>query len=73
MKNDSRLPSSASLKLDLMFDGVRYSSALGEAAAHAFPNFYPYRFRPGEPNPTGKPKVTAIRRIRRLCDVAMNR
>ena len=52
------LPASARLKLDLMFDGVRYSEALGEAAKHAFPNFYPYRFQPDEPNPTGQPKVT---------------
>ena len=51
------LTKSARLKLDLMFDGVRYSEALGRAAAHAFPNFYPYRFQPGEPNPTGRPKV----------------
>ena len=55
---DSRLPHSALLKLDLMFEGLRYSDALGEASDHAFPNFYPYRFRPGEPNPTGKDKVT---------------
>ena len=52
------LPPSARLKLDLMFDGIRYSEALGRAAEHAFPNFYPYRFQPGEPNPTGKPKAS---------------
>lgn len=51
------LPDSARLKLDLMFDGIRYSDALGRAAEHAFPNFYPYRFKSGEPNPTGKAKV----------------
>jgi hypothetical protein len=51
-------PESARLKIDLMFEGLRYSEALGAAAAHAFPNFYPYRFQPGEPNPTGQPKVT---------------
>lgn len=51
------LPDSARLKLDLMFDGIRYSDALGKAAEQAFPNFYPYRFKPGEANPTGKPKV----------------
>jgi len=56
MINDS-LPPSARLKLDLMFQGIRYSDALGAAAGHAFPNFYPYRFQPGEPNPTGKPQV----------------
>jgi hypothetical protein len=52
------LPDSARLKLDLMFEGVRYSNALGDAVEHAFPNFYPYRFQAGEPNPTGKTKVT---------------
>lgn len=52
------LPASARLKLDLMFEGLRYSEALGEAATHAFPNFYPYRFQPGEANPTGQSKVT---------------
>lgn len=41
-------------KMDMLFEGVRYSEALGQAATHAFPNFYPYRFEPGEPNPTGK-------------------
>jgi hypothetical protein len=54
----NKLPESARLKLDLMFDGVRYSEALGNAAEHAFPNYYPYRFQSGESNPTGKPKVT---------------
>ena len=54
----SSLPDSVRLKLDLMFDGIRYSEALGQAAEHAFPNFYPYRFQPGEANPTGKPRVT---------------
>lgn len=47
----------ASWKLDLMFEGVRYTEALGAAAAHAFPNFYPYRFQPGEPDPTGQGKA----------------
>lgn len=42
------------LKLDLMFEGIRYTDALGKAAEHSFPNFYPYRFQPGEHNPTGK-------------------
>jgi hypothetical protein len=41
-----------------MFTGVRYSPSLGAAAEHAFPNYYPYRFRPGEANPTGKDRVT---------------
>ncbi len=47
----------ARLKLELMFDGVRYSPALGLAAEHSFPNFYPYRFQKGEPDPTGKGKA----------------
>lgn len=51
------LPPSAARKLDLMFDGIRYSPALGAAAGHAYPNYYPYRFRPGEPNPTGAAKA----------------
>jgi len=53
------LPAAVRRKLDLMFDGIRYSEALGRAAEHAFPNFYPYRFQPGEPNPVGAAK-TAI-------------
>ncbi len=47
----------ANLKLDLLFEGLRYTPALGAAAAHAFPNFYPYRFQPGEPDPTGQGKA----------------
>ena len=46
--NMNLLTGSARLKLDLMFDGLRYSRALGAAAEHAFPNYYPYRFQPGE-------------------------
>jgi len=49
---------SPQLKLDVMFDGVRYTPSLEAAAEHAFPNYYPYRFDPDEPNPTGKDKVT---------------
>jgi hypothetical protein len=41
-----------------MLEGVRYTEALGEAAAHALPNYYPYRFQEGEPDPTGKGKAT---------------
>jgi len=37
-----------------MFDGIRYTDALGLAADGAFPNWYPYRFAPGEPDPTGR-------------------
>ena len=47
----------AALKLDLMFDGIRYTESLGAAAAHAYPNYYPYRFQTGEPDPTGRGKV----------------
>jgi hypothetical protein len=54
----SHLPGSAQRKLDLLFEGLRYTPALGAAAAHAFPNFYPYRFKPGEPDPTGVGKAT---------------
>jgi hypothetical protein len=54
----NKLPHSVQRKLDLMFEGVRYSEALGIAAERAFPNYYPYRFLPDEPNPTGRPKVT---------------
>ena len=46
------------LKTELMFEGVRYSNALAEAAEHALPNFYPYRFRKGEADPTGTGKAT---------------
>lgn len=53
----TQLPPSVQLKIDLMFEGVRYSEALGRAAEHAFPNFYPYRFQPGEPDPTGSGKA----------------
>ncbi len=56
--NEINLPHSARLKLDLMFEGLRYSEPLGAAVDHAFPNFYPYRFQPGEPNPTGKPQIS---------------
>jgi len=53
----AKLPPSAQLKVDLMFEGLRYTEALGNAAAHAYPGFYPYRFEKGEPDPTGKGKV----------------
>ncbi|MEL7450295.1 MAG: radical SAM protein [Pseudomonadota bacterium] len=48
---------SVRLKVDVMFQGIRYSEALGKAAEHAFPNFYPYRFAPGEHDPTGTGKA----------------
>ncbi|MCU0841598.1 MAG: radical SAM protein [Thiobacillaceae bacterium] len=55
--NPTQLPPSARLKLDLMFHGIHYTEALGQAAGHAFPNYYPYRFQPGEHDPTGKGKA----------------
>ncbi len=55
---ERELTAAARLKLDVLFEGIRYSPALGEAARHAFPNFYPYRFQPGEPDPTGTGKAT---------------
>ena len=51
------LTASAEFKLDLMFEGIRYSEALGCAAGHSFPNYYPYRFEPGEYDPSGKGKA----------------
>ncbi len=48
------LPLSARIKIDLMFSGIRYSEALGSAADHALPNYYPYRFSASEKNPTGR-------------------
>lgn len=57
MKTQESLSGSAGFKLDLMFEGVRYSDALGRAVDHAYPNFYPYRFEKGETDPTGKGKV----------------
>ena len=51
------LPESAFIKVDIMFDGVRYTRALGDAAPTSAPNFYPYRFAPGEPDPTGTGKA----------------
>jgi hypothetical protein len=50
---DNQLPSSAKLKLDLMFEGIRYTEALSRAAEHSFPNYYPYRFDDDEHDPTG--------------------
>jgi hypothetical protein len=49
----NELPASAKLKLDLMFEGVRYSEALSHAAEHSFPNYFPYRFDPDEHDPIG--------------------
>ncbi len=55
--SESRLPKNSRFKLDLMFEGIRFTEALGEAAKEAFPNFYPYRFSPVEKDPTGQGKA----------------
>jgi hypothetical protein len=62
----------ASLKLDLLFEGIRYTEALGAAVEHAFPNFYPYRFASGEHDPTGQGKAE-IPYMLRLRDGTMAR
>lgn len=54
---DKILGDSPALKTELMFDGIRYSGALAQAAEHALPNYYPYRFKKGEPDPTGEGKA----------------
>ena len=51
------LGASPALKTEIMFEGVRYSNALAEAAEHSLPNYYPYRFRKGEADPTGTGKA----------------
>ncbi|MBU6257330.1 MAG: hypothetical protein KGL18_12140 [Burkholderiales bacterium] len=48
------LTGSPALKLQVMCEGIRYTPALGAAAAHSMPNYYPYRFKPGEPDPGGR-------------------
>ena len=58
----STLTGSPALKVQVMCEGIRYSDALGRAASHSMPNYYPYRFKPGEHDPTGKGSAT-----RRLC------
>lgn len=52
-----QLGASPALKTEIMFEGIRFSSALAEAAEHSLPNFYPYRFRKGEEDPTGTGKA----------------
>ena len=52
------LQGSPALKTAVMFEGIRYTDALGAAAEHSLPNYYPYRFRPGEHDPTGTGKAT---------------
>jgi len=48
------LTGSPALKLQVMCEGIRYTEALAAANAHAMPNYYPYRFKEGEPDPTGR-------------------
>jgi hypothetical protein len=52
------LTGSPSLKVQVMCEGIRYTAALGQATAHSMPNYYPYRFKEGEHDPTGKGIVT---------------
>jgi len=54
----SMLTGSPALKVQVMCEGIRYTEALGQAAAHSMPNYYPYRFKPGEHDPTGKGMAT---------------
>ena len=51
------LSASPALKTEIMFEGIRYSKALAEAAEHSLPNYYPYRFKKGEADPTGTGKA----------------
>lgn len=51
------LGKSPSLKVEVMCEGIRYSEALVAAVPHSMPNFYPYRFKQGEYNPTGKDTI----------------
>ena len=53
-----KLAGSPALKTDVMFEGIRYTDALGAAAEHSMPNYYPYRFKAGERDPTGSGKAT---------------
>ena len=48
------LTGSPALKVQVMCEGIRYTPALAAAAAHSMPNYYPYRFKEGEPDPTGR-------------------
>jgi hypothetical protein len=53
------LAGSPALKIQVMCEGIRYTEALGRAThAHAMPNYYPYRFKEGEPDPTGRGTAT---------------
>ena len=55
--SSSKLAGSPALKTDVMFEGIRYTEALGAAAEHSMPNYYPYRFKAGEHDPTGAGKA----------------
>lgn len=48
------LTGSPALKVQVMCEGIRYTAALGQAASHSMPNYYPYRFKEGEHDPTGR-------------------
>lgn len=50
----STLTGSPALKVQVMCEGIRYTPALAAATSHAIPNYYPYRFKEGEPDPTGR-------------------
>jgi hypothetical protein len=50
----STLTGSPALKVQVMCEGIRYTPALGAATAHSMPNYYPYRFKEGEHDPTGR-------------------
>ncbi|WP_405234320.1 radical SAM protein [Lentisalinibacter salinarum] len=52
-----KLQGSPALKTGVMFEGIRYTDALGAAAEHSLPNYYPYRFKQGERDPTGAGKA----------------
>jgi hypothetical protein len=52
------LTGSPAFKVQVMCEGIRYSEALGRAALHSMPNYYPYRFKAGEHDPTGKGTAT---------------
>ena len=48
------LTGSPALKVQVMCEGIRYTEALGRATAHSMPNYYPYRFKEGEHDPSGR-------------------
>ena len=54
----AKLAGSPALKTTVMFEGIRYSDALGAAAEHSLPNYFPYRFKAGEHDPTGTGKAS---------------